>query len=93
VGAQLNDVMYAERLGIGGKITINDILLLNLSWFDYIVGNTSTNETETTETINVLVGVSTEIIYKGVIYKRFDLANESQSFILTTANEIITKRY
>lgn len=91
--AQLNDVTYAERQGIGGKITIGSIVALGLTWFDYVVGNTSTNETETPETIDLQSGISTELIYKGITYKRFDLNDDSQSFILSTTNQIITKRF
>ena len=67
------------------------------SWLDYMVGNTSTNTTETPETItfegSAKVGISSEIIYKGTTYKRFDLNDDSQSYVLTTSNQIVIKRY
>lgn len=36
MGAQKSDVLYAERLGIGGKITINEIISLNNTVFTTI---------------------------------------------------------
>jgi hypothetical protein len=67
------------------------------SWLDYIIANTSINETETNETIFLdgenKIGVSSEIIFKGTIYKRFDLIDDSQSYILSTTNAIIKKRF
>ena len=67
------------------------------SWLDYMWGNTSTNETETPETITLegsaRVGISSEIIYQGTTYKRFDLDDDSQSYVLTPTNSIVTKQY
>jgi hypothetical protein len=36
MGAQLTDILYAERVGIGGKITVNDIITLNNTIFTTI---------------------------------------------------------
>lgn len=91
--AQLTDVVYAERMGIGGKVTVQEIVDTKISWFDHVVGNTSFSVVENSETLFGFAGISTEIVYKGITYKRFDLNDDSQSYILTTGNTVITQRY
>lgn len=70
---------------------------INGTWFDYIIGNTSTSTIETSENITInsvlLSGVNSELIYKGVTYKRFDLNDDSQSYILTMTNTVLAKRF
>ena len=82
IGTTLNIPNYATGGGEGAS-----------TWFDYVIGNTSTNDTETPETIFGSAGISSEIIYKGVTYKRFDLDDDSQSYILTTGDLIVTTKY
>lgn len=89
MSAQLNDVVYAERQGIAGKLTVAEIVALPSKWLDYIIANTSINESENTETIFGSAGISTEIIYKGTTLKKHDLNDETQSYILTLTNNIL----
>jgi hypothetical protein len=45
MAAQKTDILYAERVGIGGKITVNDIITLNNTIFTVInFGTTPINE-------------------------------------------------
>ena len=66
-------------------------------WLDFLYANTSTNYAETSETINLegldRVGKSSEIIFEGSNYKKFTLDDGTQSYILSTTNQIIKKRY
>lgn len=98
------DTVYAVRVGSGFDLYITDNtgafahqINDQNKWLDFLYANTSTNYAETSETINLegldRVGKSSEIIFEGSNYKKFTLDDGTQSYILSTTNQIIKKRY
>jgi hypothetical protein len=98
------DTVYAVRVGSGFDLYITDNtgafahqINDQNKWLDFLYANTSTNFTQTDETINLegsnKVGKSSEIIFEGTTYKKFDLDDGTQSYILSITNQIIKKRY
>lgn len=71
MSAQLNDKLYAERQGIGGTITVGDIVALSSGgapkWFDYIIGadsNSLNTQIATGYVINYVYGTVTRFRLK-----------------------------
>ena len=93
MSAQKTDVLYAERLGIGGKITVLDILNEHQTWWDLIVGKTSTGVP-----VTISSGIVTEFVYSGYSLYRF-VADDGTSdafysgFDGTNLTGLIKERY
>ena len=90
MAAQLNDALYAERQGIGGKILISEIVVLASQgapkWLDYIVGASSSSLNTT-----IATGTVVNYVYAGVTYYRLIPSGTAKdAFYSTFSNGILS---
>ena len=90
MAAQLTDKIYAERQGISGTITVNDIAVLASQgapkWLDYIVGASLSSLNTTIST-----GTVVNYVYAGVTYFRLIPSGTAKdAFYSTFSNGILS---